>query len=108
QANQNAKTSVFEISYEAGDPLTAQRVVQAIADAYAEHLQSQYHNVGLEMLELIRSARDDVLLRLEKVEDEFDRFKQSSPLVMREGRATSVHRENADQFLTQRQSLLVR
>jgi len=107
-ANPGQQTSVFQISYEAGDPLTSQRVVQSIIDAYADHLQSQYRNVGKETLELIQSARDDVLKRLETIEDDFDQFKQASALVIRDGRAASVHRDNADKFLAAKQELLVR
>lgn len=102
------QTSIFQISYEAGDSVTAQRVVQAIVDAYGAHLQSQYRNVGKETLDLIQSAKNEVLARLESQEAEFDLFKQSSPLVIRDGRATSIHRENADRFLEQKQSLIVR
>lgn len=102
------QTSIFQVSYEAGDSVTAQRVVQAIVDAYAAHLQNQYRNIGTETLDLIRSAKNEVLTRLESQEAEFDRFKQASALVIRDGRATSVHRDNADRFLEQKQSLIVR
>lgn len=107
-ANPGQQTSILQISYEAGDPLTSQRVVQAIVDAYAEHLHNQYRNVGKETLELIQAARDDVLKRLETIEDEFDQFKQASALVIRDGRAASVHRDNAEKFLAAKQELLVR
>ncbi len=106
--NPGQQSSVLQISYETSDPLTSQRVVQAIVDAYADHLQSQYRNVGKETLELIQSARDDVLARLETIEDDFDQFKQASALVIRDGRAASVHRDNADKFLAAKQELLVR
>ena len=107
-ASKNPQTTVFEVSFKCGDSLTSQRVVQSIVDAYGAHLQSQYRNVGKGTLELIESAKNDILARVETQEAEFDEFKRSSPLVIRDGRATSVHRENADRFLEQKQALIVR
>lgn len=107
-ATDKSQTSIFQISYQANDPVTSQRVVQAIVDAYGEHLKSRYQNVGKETLDLIHSAREDVLKRLEELEAEYDQFRQTSPLVIRQGQTTSVHRDNADKFLAQKQSLLVR
>ena len=100
--------SIFQISYQCGDPVSTQRVVQSVVDAYAEHLQIQYTSVGKETVDLIQSARNEVLVRLESLEREFDAFRRSSPLVIRDGQTTSIHRENADNFLSQKQSLLVR
>lgn len=103
-----SSNSIFQISYQCGDPVSSQRVVQSVVDSYAEHLQTHYTSVGKETAELIRSARNEVLARLEMLEADFDAFRQSSPLVVRDGQTASIHRENADNFLTQKQSLLVR
>jgi capsular exopolysaccharide synthesis family protein len=100
--------SIFQISYQCGDPVSTQRVVQSVVDAYAEHLQMQYSSVGKETVDLIQSARNEVLERLETLEREFDTFRRASPLVIRDGRTASIHRDNADNFLAQKQSLLVR
>lgn len=104
----SSSNSIFEISFDSGDPTTTNRVVQSVIDAYAEHLQSHYSNVGEETINLIQSARTEVLERLEELEKEFDEFRQASPLVFRGGQAASIHRENADQFLAQKQTLVVR
>lgn len=100
--------SIFQISYQCGDPVSSQRVVQSVVDSYAEHLQTNYTSVGKETAELIQSARNEVLARLEMLEGDFDTFRQSSPLVIRDGQTASIHRENADNFLSQKQTLLVR
>lgn len=105
---QQSSSNIFSISFHGSDPVTTQRIVQSIVDAYADHLQSQYSSVGKETVELIQSARTDVLARLETLEKEFDEFRQACPLVIRDGQTASIHRENADKFLTQKQSLLVR
>lgn len=105
---QQNSSNIFSISFQGSDPITTQRIVQSIVDAYADHLQSQYSNVGKETVELIQSARNEVLARLETLEKEFDEFRQVSPLVIRDGHTASIHRENADHFLTQKQALVVR
>lgn len=97
--------SILEISYDSTSPQTSQRVVQAVVDAYGQYLQEQYRNVGQETLELIQTARDEVLTKLNTLEAEFGQFKQQSGLVFRDGAATSIHRDNADQLLAQRRSL---
>jgi len=101
-------SSIFRISYQGSDPVSSQRIVQSVVDSYADHLQSQYSSVGKETLELIQSARNEVLARLESLERDFDAFRQSSPLVIRDGQTASIHRENAENFLSQKQSLIVR
>ena len=107
-AQKSGRTSIFQISYESGDAVTAQRVIQSIIDTYGANLQQQFRNVGKETLDLIQTTRNEVLARLETIEAEFDLYKQSSPLVIRHGVATSVHRQNADRFLQQKQSMIVR
>lgn len=101
-------SSIFEVSYSAGDPKTTERVVLATIDAYAKHLQMQHKNVGDETVKLIQQAHGELLERLEKLEADFDKFQSTSALMFRSGRSTSIHRDNADRFLSQRQSLLVR
>ena len=105
---QQSSSSIFRIAYQGSDPVTTQRIVQSIVDAYADHLQIQYSSVGRETVDLIQSARTEVLTRLETLEKEFDDFRQSSPLVIRDGQTASIHRENADNFLQQKQGLIVR
>lgn len=107
-AGEAANSTVFDISYEAESPELTLKVVQSLIDAYAEHLQMQHRNVGQETLELIQQARGDVAGRLEKLEDEFDEYRAGSALIYREGKSQSVHRDNADKFLSERQSLIVR
>jgi uncharacterized protein involved in exopolysaccharide biosynthesis len=107
-AGKSSATSIFQISHQAGDPVTTQRVVQSVMDAYAEHLQTHYTSVGKETVDLIQTAKTDVLRRLEELEHEFDEFRQTSPLLFRGSQTSSIHRLNADNFLTQKQQLLVR
>jgi|GEM_PF-290364 len=99
--------SVLEVQYSCTSPATCQRVVQAIIDAYGMHLQDQYRNVGQETLDLIQTARNDVLNKLNGLESEFSQFKQDSGLIFRDGATTSIHRDNADKYLGQKQTLLI-
>ncbi len=99
--------SVFEIQYACTSSPTCQRVVQSVIDAYAMHLQDQYRNVGQETLDLIQTARNEVLAKLNKLEDEFSQFKRESALIFRDGATTSVHRDNADSYLAQKQTLIL-
>lgn len=100
-------SSIFRIQFDSTSPSTSQRVVQAVIDAYALHLQEQYRNIGQETLELIQTARSDVLEKISKLEDEFNQFKEESELIFRDGKITSIHRDNADRYLSQRQTLMI-
>ena len=77
-------------------------------DAYAEHLSSEHANVGKETLDLIKDVRGEVGEKLANLEASYDEFKKRSPLIYRNGERTSIHRENADQFFSEKQNLLVR
>lgn len=106
-AGKGISASVFEVQYSCTSSATCQRVVQSIIDAYGMHLQEQYRNVGQETLDLIQTARNEVLEKLNGLEDEFSQFKQESGLIFRDGATTSIHRDNADKFLGQKQNLLI-
>ncbi|MEZ6088714.1 MAG: Wzz/FepE/Etk N-terminal domain-containing protein [Pirellulaceae bacterium] len=95
------------VSYSCGDPNESQRIVQSVVDAYSKHLQSQHRNVGEETLGYIDEARGEVKEKLDKLEKEYDLFKQRTPLVNRGGTQTSLHRENADRWLTEKQKLMI-
>ncbi len=99
--------TVYEISYTSNTPETPLRVLQAIKDAYAEHLKTQQSSVGKEALDLIGQARGGVLKRLQELEADFDEFKRNTALVYREGELASIHRDYADRYLMQRQDLVV-
>ncbi len=104
QSNSN---SILEISYVSASPDSCQAVVQSIVDAYELHLQEQYQNVGQQTLDLIQTARNEVLQKLTTLENEFADFKDASGLMFRDGITTSVHRDNAENILAQKQLLLI-
>ncbi len=101
-------SSILEISYQCSKPGSARNVIQSVIDAYAEHLTEQHANVGKETLDLIKDVRGEVGEKLANLEASYDEFKKRSPLIYRNGERTSIHRENADQFFIEKQSLLVR
>lgn len=103
--NGNMGGNVITVSFSCNDPNESRRIVQSVVDAYSKYLQSLHRNVGDETLAFIDEARGDVLSRLQELEREYDKFKQTSLLINRGGTRTSVHRENADQMLTQKQKL---
>lgn len=105
-AVEDARTAL-QVAFTSHDPEDCQRVVQSIVDAYADHLRSQHRDVGQETLQLIEEAEGDVLKKLTDLEREYDQFRQNSPLIYRGDKMTSVHRENAENLLTQKQSLVV-
>ncbi|MGB0600291.1 MAG: polysaccharide biosynthesis tyrosine autokinase [Rubripirellula sp.] len=100
--------TTYEIAYVADTPDTPLRVLQAVNDAYAEHLEKQKELIGAETLTLIEDARGEVLQRLEALEADFDKFKRETPLVYRNGEMSSVHRDYADNYLRQKQALVLR
>ncbi|EMI16749.1 capsular exopolysaccharide family [Rhodopirellula maiorica SM1] len=106
-ALETGNTSVFQIQYDSTSRETSQRVVQAVIDAYAAHLQEQYRNIGKETINLIQSAREDVLEKLTRMEEDFATFKKESGLIYRDGVTTSIHRDNADTYLSQQQNLMI-
>ncbi len=99
--------SILEIGYVSTSPETCQAVVQAIVDAYELHLQEQYQNVGQQTIDLIQTARNEVLEKLTTLETEFAEYKDRSGLVFRDGVTTSVHRDNAETILSQKQLLMI-
>lgn len=107
-AGQSAQSSIFDVSYTDGDPDTTERVISATIDAYAKHLKMQHKDIGEETIKLINAASGELLQKLEKLESDYETFRKNSPLVYRNGASESVHRNNADQLLSQRQTLVVR
>ncbi|QDS88811.1 Tyrosine-protein kinase YwqD [Rosistilla ulvae] len=103
--NGNMGGNVITVAYSCNDPNESRRIVQSVVDAYSKYLQSLHRNVGEETLSFIDEARGDVLQRLQELEREYDKFKQTTLLVNRGGTRTSVHRENADQLLAEKQKL---
>ena len=69
---------------------------------------SQHDTVGKETRDLINDVKGEVVKKLNELEQRYDEFKKTSPLIYRGGERTSVHRENADKFLSEKQDLLVR
>lgn len=106
-ALEEGDTNVFQIQYDCTNAQTARRVVQGVVDAYAEHLQNQYRNTGLETIQLIRAARSDVLKKLTELEDNFSAFKKESGLIYRDNSTTNVHLINAESLLEQQQTLMI-
>ncbi|QDV68874.1 Tyrosine-protein kinase YwqD [Rosistilla carotiformis] len=103
--NGNLGGNVITVAFSCNDPNESRRIVQSVVDAYSKYLQSLHRNVGEETLSFIDEARGDVLQRLQELEREYDKFKQTTLLVNRGGTRTSVHRENADQLLAEKQKL---
>ena len=101
-------SSVYQISFEGSDQLITQRVVQAVMDSYAAHLKSKYRDYGQETLSLIAEAKGEVVNRLEDLESKYDEFKRKSSLIFRDGHRISVHRQNADKLLSEKQDLLLK
>jgi len=99
--------NVFNVSFKSTDASGAQRIVQAVIDAYARYLRDQQTNVGEETLSLIQEARGEVLSKLESLEAEYDKFARTSALVYRDGKITSIHREHAESYLLQKQRLMI-
>ena len=106
-ATESTNTNILKVQYDSTSPTTSQRVVQSVIDAYGMHLQEQYRSVGKETVELIQTAREEVLDKLTALENEYQEFKRDSALIYRDGEITSVHRDNADKYLTQQQSLRI-
>ena len=101
-------SSVFRIQFDSPSAATSRLVVQSIVDAYGQHLKQQYRNVGLETIDLIDKARVEVLKNLTDMEREFNDYKQSSELIYHGNEITSVHRDQADRYMAQRQELMIR
>lgn len=99
--------NVIRVQFDSTSGTASQRVVQAIVDAYAVHLQEQYRNVGQETIDLIQSARKDLLDKLSKLEEDYTNFKHSTDLIYRDNVVTSIHRDNAAAYLAKRQTLIL-
>ena len=70
-------TSILEISYSCGNPGSARKVVQAVIDAYGEHLRDQHDTVGKETRELINDVKGEVGKKLGDLEKRYDEFKKN-------------------------------
>lgn len=99
--------TTYEVGYTSGSPDAPKRVLDAVSDAYAEHLAEQQDLIGEETLNLIEDARGEVLNRLETLEANFDKFKRSTPLIHRGEDMGSIHRDYAEQYLQKRQELTI-
>lgn len=102
-----SESTVIDIEWQAGNPEVTQGFVQGIVDSYSKHLKSKHQDVGKETLDLIKTAQTEVLAKLEVLEDEYDDFRKQSQLIFRDGQSRSVHRDNADKFLSEKQRLIV-
>ncbi len=106
-AVENQATSVIRIQYDAPDPATSQRVVDAIMEAYSRHTEAKFEKKDGQVVAQVLSARDDALTELRDLERLHDEFKLQTDLVFVDGRPQSVHRKTADRYQAQKQELLV-
>ncbi|MEM9827207.1 MAG: hypothetical protein AAF958_11490, partial [Planctomycetota bacterium] len=107
-ASESSSTSVLVVQYDSPSPLDSQRVVRSVVDAYEAHLRQEYQNVGQETLDLIQTARNEVSNKLNSLEKEISEFWKTSGLIYRGDAVMSVHRDNADKFLAEKQRLEIR
>ena len=93
--------NVLEVRYENPDQTDARTICEAIVDAYRDYLAETSHAHTQEIVELISRAGDDLSAQLREKEQEYLRFRDSSPIIWRNppgaqgqpGDVTNVHRE---------------
>lgn len=109
--------NVLNITYNSKIAADARTVVEAVIDAYAEYLDETRHEQSSEVLALALKARDEILEKLRKKEQEYLDFRDKAPLQWRapvganndgQGTTTNVHQERVLAIEEQRRLSLLR
>ncbi len=101
------RTNVIQIQFDAPDPTTPQRVVEAIVSAYSRHTEDKFEKGDDQVMQQILAARDEAADRLRELERQHDEFKQRTDLLWVDGRPKSIHRKTADRYQTELEELRV-
>ena len=99
--------NVLDVSFRgphAGDCAT---VVNAVMSAYRDYLSAAQQNVHVETLHMITEAKDVLLTQLEKKEDDYRLFRQSSPLLFKGEERTNIHHARLAEIEASRAQLVL-
>jgi capsular exopolysaccharide synthesis family protein len=99
--------NVLDVSFRgphAGDCAT---VVNAVMAAYRDYLSAAQHTVHTETMSMIAEAKDVLLEQLQTKEDEYRRFRQSSPLLFKGEERTNIHHARLAEIEASRAQLVL-
>ena len=102
-------SDILDITYSGESPEEPQAVLTAVVDAYQQFLTAGFGGRIKEALEIIRTARTELVADLAKLREEYARMKQNSPLVRGEnGMVVSPHDAEMRRYGRERDELEVK
>jgi capsular exopolysaccharide synthesis family protein len=98
---------LYNVSFQGPHPEDAGKIVNAILEQYNNYLETSHRNVERDVRELIVRAQKELLDQLSSKRAAYDEFRQSTPLIYKDGEGTNLHQERQLIVESERSRLLL-
>lgn len=85
--------AILDVSFRCNDRQECADVVNGLIDTFSDFYGEMDQQVGSEMLGLVKEANTVLAKQLQERQREYDKFRQSSPLIDRAGNSLNLHQE---------------
>jgi capsular exopolysaccharide synthesis family protein len=90
-ADSKTKSGVIQVAFSGSDPEECQKVLEEIIASFDEHIKSTTRHVGGASAELVQKMQNEMLKRLQDVEQEIQTLNSSPEVMNVEGRIVNPH-----------------
>ena len=97
--------NIVQLSCEGPNPNDTAQIANAVAQEFIIHQQESYENAVTKLQQLLTQAKDELGVSLKSLEDEYEKFDNSSPL-MSDG--SNIHRQRLAGIQSKIDSLVIR
>ena len=99
--------NLYVVSYEGTHPSDTAAVVTAVVESYGKFLQASHRDIGRETRQLIHEAQEELLRRLDNLDEEYQEFRKDAPLMWVDGQGLNLHQERQASIETERAAVLL-
>lgn len=100
--------NIVDLAYSGPEPEEAPKIINAVIDSYKDYLNKEYRSSSEDTLDLITKAKDVLEKYLTKAQADYQKFKETTPLVLKSKGGVNVHRERLSNIEMERKNLLFR
>lgn len=99
--------NVLELSYRGSNPEECQQIVSGIVDAYGGYLNDKSTGTGIEIMELVKRGKDELLVQLDEKQSEYAEFQRTAKVMWTDGEAVNLHHARQIDLEEKRKALIV-
>ena len=98
---------IYDITLQGANAQGLPRIIRALVETYRDFLESTLQDVNRDTRELIVQAKDELMRQLATKEAEHETFRQTAPLMWKDGVATNLHQDRQADIETERSQVLI-